>query len=630
MHKVSLALAVAATSTIAMAQNCAGSPPPSDIRTYDPWAASFYYGNLVDNSLGQFIDIDLASPIEITGMNVTTYDQGAGNPVVPDQVGNIAEVRIYLIPGTRVGNETMRANWGIDATGAGTADGEPEVLGELTVVAWNGDSPIANFKDPVTGNPTPFLLPAGQYGMCIQVIPTTYTNTPLVVTANRGAIHTIGVSPNPAITWSDQFITLSNDGIQQNGWHTVDATGAVIDNATPNGAQDSVNIQIQYTPDASAALSLQYGEGCYNRPQAAYDVIPAGTAQGSAYEATGAVGGGYTWLPQGSPQDSYLIVPGAPFAPVASGTNLAGNPTGYTSSSSGSWDDACLTQPLGFSFPHPGGTTTDITINSNGKIYLGLTTDASFATCGSNYGSTATFRDGPPSGPLAQICAFNADLDPDLAVNGGVGAIYFENPTPTTARITWQGVPNWPAVANEVCDIQLTLYDSGQFDIAFGTLFNSDPASGNDAILGYSKGDGSPLGGLTDWSGAGAIQTGDGAFPPNLFVDGRPIAGTSVDVVVDSLTAGTGAGFISIGLLPQSPGLNLGPFGMPGCTSNLNIGAIVTSVFVFAANNELRWTWNVPTGFNNTQVFLQSGTITPGLNAAGVLATNGVCAKIGT
>ncbi len=269
MHKVSLALAVVGTSMTLLAQNCNVSPPASSIRTHSPWAASFYYGNLVDRTLNQYIDIDLQSPVEITGMNVTTYDQGVGNPVVPDQQGNKAEVRIYLIPTTRVGNEGGPAAWGIDAAGTGTADGLPEIYADLTVVAWNGDSPIDNFRD-AAGTPMPFLLPAGQYGMCIEAIPTSWTGTPLVVAANVGAIHTIGVSPNPGTTWSDQFITLSNDGIQQEGWQEVLA-GVLGANATPTGTTDSVNVEFDYTPAATSAVTVPFGDGCYDRPQGFYE-----------------------------------------------------------------------------------------------------------------------------------------------------------------------------------------------------------------------------------------------------------------------------------------------------------------------------------------------------------------------
>lgn len=622
MHKVSLALAVVGTSMTLLAQNCNTSPPASSIRTYDPWAASFYYGNLADNTLNQYVDLDVQTPLTVSLINVTTYDQNAGNPVVPDQQGNVAEVRIYTIPGTRVGNEGGPTGW----THVATA--------ELTVVAWNGDSPIQNFKDPITNNPAPFVLPPGQYGMCIEVIPTSWsgtaslpqTNVPLL---NPGAIHTIGVSPNPGITWSDQFLTISNDGIQQNGWQTVDGTGTLIPNATPTGTTDSVNIEINYTPDPAAAVSVQYGDGCYDRPQGFLEIIPEASAQGGDLENTG-----WTFLPQGGPQNSYLVVPGPAYTgPGGGATNLSNNGGGagsgtFTSSSSASWDDASQTLALGFTFPFPGGSTTDITINSNGRVYLGLTTDGSFATNGSNYGSTATAQNGPPSGPLAQWQAFNCDLDPaDPLATGGV---YYEL-LPDRVWIYWHDVPNWPGVGGQLVQCCICLIDSGQVDVSYGSLWNSAVGSGNDAHVGYTNGNGDPISTSFDLSASIGVVTGDGAFPPNLYVDGRPIAGTSVDLVGDNLSPGTGAGFISIGLVGLAPpGFDLSPFGLPGCAAYLDVNNIVTSVFLFAVSSELRWTWNVPTGFNGTQALLQMGTITPGFNAAGVLVTNAVCAKIGT
>ena len=141
----------------------------------------------------------------------------------------------------------------------------------MTVVAWNGDCPITNFKDPATGAPFQFVLPQGQYGLCIEYIPTTWqgtvnlpqTNVPLL---NPGELAVIGWSPlaYPDPLNGDQFISLSNGDIQTAGWQVVDAaTGTLGPNATIGATfQDQPNIAFDYTADPASGASTSVGGGC--------------------------------------------------------------------------------------------------------------------------------------------------------------------------------------------------------------------------------------------------------------------------------------------------------------------------------------------------------------------------------
>ncbi len=626
---------VAATLAAAVqAQDCTGTTAQSVLRNRDPWGATFFYGSSNGptgaQTLALFFDLETRAPITIEAMQIPTYDQGAGNPVIPTQLGNVAEVRVYLIPGTRTGNETNQSAWGIDALGVGTADGAPEALGELTVVAWNGDSPIVNFKDPVTGLPAPFDVPVGQFGVCLEVIPTTWsgttalpqTNLPLL---NPGPLHTIGVSPNPGVAWADDLITVDNDGVQQRGWQIVDPTGVIGPNPSPTGVIDSINIEIAYTPSPNAARSLAYGEGCYDRPRAFYDQLPEATASGSYLENTG-----MSFAPLGAPVEAYLPGAGAAYAPPGAGaTNLAAG--AFTSSSSASWDDASVTQALGFTFPFPGGSTDTVTINSNGKIYLGVTLDGSFATNGASYGSVAVLENGPPSGPLAQWCPFFTDLDPSDPIAPAGSGVFFEQLTPTSCRIHWHDLPNWPAVAGQLSQVSMTLDASGQVDVAWGVLENSAPGSGNDALIGFASGNGEPVGMPQMLTGLFGTPTGNGAVAPKLVIRGRPVAGATVDLEIEDVSPGTICGCISFayGFEPL-PGVSLANFGLPGCSLFIDNSTVLAGVFFFPGpQNELRWSWSVPTGFNGVGTYLQAATLTPGVNAASLLMTNGLCARLG-
>ena len=257
-HAIATLTACLASALAVPAQGCGTSPRL--LRTFDPWQASFFYGWNYDFSVQMVFDLEVKAAVTVNEVWMTTYNQGAGNPPIPDQVGNVAEVRIYLIPGTRTGHHGSPAAWGV----AAPASGQPEVFGELTVVAWPGTSPIRNFKDAL-GNPTTFTLQPGLYGVCLEILPTNYTGTPLVL-QNPGRLSTIGRSPNTGAIHNDDLLTIRNDGIMQDGWHSVDANGALVANPTPSTPVDAMNLGIDYTPAPTTAIWTVTGPGCYATP----------------------------------------------------------------------------------------------------------------------------------------------------------------------------------------------------------------------------------------------------------------------------------------------------------------------------------------------------------------------------
>jgi hypothetical protein len=645
MHKAKLALAVLGSSLSLYAQNCNTSPPPQQLFTYYPWVSSFYYGNVTGNTFNMFFDLDVQTPITINQLLTVTYDRGTGNPVVPNQAGNIAEVRFYFIPGSRTGNERTMLNWGIDAQGLGTADGLPEFLGEMTVTAT--DSPITNFKDATTGLPAAFTIHPGQWGVCMEFIPTTWTGTAAlpqtnVPLLNPGSLHTLGVSPNPNTPWSDQFITLSNDGIAQNGWQNVDPTGTLIPNVTPNGTQDSINLYIDYTPDPAAGLSVPFGAGCYDAPRMVYELIPSGTTP------IDLINTAYTFIYQPSPSGgNYLITGGgAPYdgaTAAAQGTNIVTGASTTTSSGTPGgggpeWDDASLIYTLSTTLfpgglPFPGGSCTDITINSNGKIFLGPMSNSSWDSNGANYGSLAAFQGALPSVQLpAQMQAFSCDFDPTAG-----GGIYVEEPSPNGGiRITWHQVPNWPTVAGRTCNIQVELLPTGICYWAFGNDLVCDPAANtNAALVGFSAGFGQPIGPAIDWSAITVRQTGDGSQAPVLGMASRPVINSTADVVISNLTPGTASpfgGFLSVGLGGLPAGLPLNMYGLGGCEAHIDLGLVVFTVIMPNPSGiDMRWSWTVPAAANGVQIFFQGATLTPNpYNNRSLLVTNALCAKVGS
>ncbi|MFT4839680.1 MAG: hypothetical protein ACI8UD_003255 [Planctomycetota bacterium] len=628
--KIAATMLLGATSLFAQ---CNTSTP--EIRTFSPtWQASFYYPSANGTTLNQYLDITVGAPLTVNSMASTTYNQFPTTAPQPwDQVGNVAEVRIYTFPVTHIGNEASSAGW----TQVSSA--------EMTIVAWSGSCVIQGFKDPVSGVPTPLVLPVGSYGLCVEYIPTTWTGTAALpqtqVLLNPGVHSCLAFVPAvyPGLMAEDQFVALNSGGIQTNGWQVVDVAGALGPNVTPGGvAVAQPNLGFNYTPDAAAGRSETIGQGCYNLPFMIHEFIAENTTPidlaSQSYTAvlTASANGGFYNITNG----------GIPYiAPPAGATNLTlgGTAPAPVATSSANADDATwghtLSVPL--SVPNPGGglMATELGINSNGKVYFDVVppTDTSYAYNGANYGGIGPFRD------LATSWAvFNTDLDPST----GVGDVYVMEPSPNLGgvMIWWDNVPNWPAVAGATnsCSIEFTA-DGTVCNIAYGS--NLVANGSGDALVGFSAGNGEPVGGLIDWSAIpaapGAQLSGDGSSAPTMGLSARPIGGTSPDLVMGNLPS-TIAGAPRVGLFVINtvglPGIDLGFIGMPGCPLFVGGSPLIITGIEDTVNSpgEIRLPFALPAGFAGTDIYLQGGALhfvfPP--NAFGVTLSNAVCFTLGS
>ncbi|MBL8724747.1 MAG: hypothetical protein JNK49_11915 [Planctomycetes bacterium] len=573
MKKVSFALATLGLAAAAAAQNCNGAPAQQRLSNRAEFAASFYY------DLGAHIfDLDVQVPITISSMRTWLYDQGVGNPPVPNQVGNTSQVDVFVCPGTRVGVETQNP---------ATTPNSPWVLlgsGTMTVV----DTGVGDGESVVVFNP-PLNLTAGQWG--VNVVYNAPTSG-----QNPGPLHCLGVAPNPATPYTDQFLTMTRDGIRAGAW-----TGTGV---------DSPNLRIVYTPAANSAQYVPLGAGCYFRPEAFYQSFPnSNTAPNLANQSISLINLG----------SNYLVVPGSFGLVTPSGTSLTAG--AYGSSSSLDWDDALSTPialPFANGFPYPTGSTSDITISSNGSIYLASVVNNDYAVCGASYGSIAPFRDGP-----ARIAAYYHDLD--LQTSGG---LYYEvDPNNQWVRVTWLNVSEWgvPAAVNTM---QVTLHDTGNIDIFYGSLGNR--SNGNNAITGFTPGNGAGLPAAMNILASLPFQSGDGAKPPVLTMDARPVIGRATNIVTTNITPGTTFQLFIAGLSGVPSPISLAPFGMPNCFQHISP---FTAFGV--ANSQPGGDFAVPftipndNSYQNVQFFFQAAPFTPGLNTLGVLTSNGLCVKIG-
>jgi hypothetical protein len=576
MNKLSiLALASMSAAAPLVSQTCTGPAASQEFANRNEFAVNFYY-----DMTNIMFDIDAQVDISMTNMSTWMYDQGVGNPVVPDQVGANSQVDVYQIPTTYVGNEITgpAAPWTLIGSGV------------LTIAAYPAESEIV-FATPV-------VIPAGQSGIALVFNPTTGG-------ANPGLqLHMLGVS-TPAVAVSDQFLTTSGEFIQPTAWTGVGGGGP--------------NIRMEYDVPASAATSTSLGEGCYFRPQGFYEWFPdspnspdlANTSQLWIYQ------------PGTPPLDaSYIILPGGtPYTPPVS-ASLTTGATG--SSSSASWDDALSTPiQLPFTFDWAGGSTDFITISSNGSIYMDQVVDNSYAICGATYGGIVPFRDGPP-----RLCPFLVDLDP--AAFGGVH--YDIVAGNQSVIISWDGCPEWPAAAGITSTFQVILSNGGGIEVVYGNLQN--PSPGNVAIAGMSVGNGAPLGLEIDISTAilTGYTTGDNSLPPIISSDSRPVIGSTPILTTSNLTAGTLVGALAVGSAePLGGPLPLGFLGMPGCTLYTDFLLLITQI-ADPVSGDFVNPFPIPNNpaLQDQQFIFQSAPITPGFNSLGLLSSNGLCWRIGT
>ncbi|MFY9342821.1 MAG: hypothetical protein WAT39_10050 [Planctomycetota bacterium] len=563
-----LATVLFSTTLSLVAQTCATAPAARTFSNRDEFVGSFYYVMDV-----HFADVTVQRDISISQIRTWTYDQGAGLPVVPSQVGNTAVVNVYTCPTTRIGNEAISP----------TAPGTPWTLlgsGTLTVVAQPGESPVV-FAPAL-------VLTAGTYGLAIEYLQPTSG-------LNPGQLHCLGKSPQPGGVVSDQFISWSNDGIQGNAW--------------VSAAVDSPNLRITYTPEPTSAHWTNAGDGCYFRPYAFYENFPASATPPDVQNTA------QNWIFTGT---NYVVIASSSTYVTPTGTSLTATPPPF--SSSANWDDALspvITLP--FTLNYPGGSTNDITISSNGGIYLAAVGNNTYETCGACYGSIAPFRDQP-----ARLAAYFHDLDPSAA-----GGIFYEvGPGNAYVRITFADVPEWP-VPTAINRIQITIDSSSNITIVYGSLANTGIGNGNNAILGFTPGSGSMLPPPIDISAAIPYTSGDGEIPPVLKLSARPVLGTTFDFVTTNVDATTPFQLLSLGdtLLPFP--LSLTFLGMTNC--NLHHNALVLLTVVGPPAPDFVTPFTIPNNpaFFNLQLTAQSFPFALGLNPFNLIASNAVCLRVG-
>jgi hypothetical protein len=432
--------------------------------------------------------------------------------------------------------------------------------GPVTVLPGSASNPGPVYIDIALN--TPFLYDPAGGDLCLEVVnsATGWSGTSTQCDAVQGA------GPGGPVLARRVYNTSSSTA----------ASGGV------DGFDYGLVTEFTYVPSSGYAYASPFGTGCYDLARASFYQLFQNGAFNLANNAIQMIPGGA----------GYIVVPGSTQWHTPTGANL------------GLLDNSVSgAQPLGFTFPYPGGSTTGIYVCSNGFVWLQTNSDT---------GCCAPVAGNLLSGG-ARICPLWTDLNP-----GAGGTVVFDVDVPNqTAYVTWTNVPETSTTSTST--FQVAFHAGGQMDLRWQACSVLNHLS----LTGWSPGGGARDPGSVNLLTAMPILTNPDLSALAFTASARPRIGTSVNLVTSNIPAGTPVGAEIFSNTQHNPGIDLASIGMPGCRQY--VGLDFTNIFVVSGTSA-----SVPLGVPNNpalagvRVQCQSATFSSGLNALGVLASNGL------
>lgn len=280
-------------------------------------------------------------------------------------------------------------------------------------------------------------------------------------------------------------------------------------------------------------------------------------------------------------------------------------------------DDVAQTVALTGPMPVAGGTTSSLTICSNGHIALSALGNGVSWTP-----DVATFM-----GWTETVVAVWHDYNNTLP---GSGITTFEQ-VGGTAYVTWTNVFTYgtaPA-AGDTFQFQFDVA-SGNITLVFGTMTPAGSPGGY--LVGYSRGGASPTPAATDLSSTPlTFNVADVAVGPGLAITsnglptiGNPLFGFNTSNVPNLVPIG----FVFFGTTPL-PGIDLGFLGAPGCRvyTSADLGAYTFPVALPAGTG----TMGLPIPMNPALIGLSltAQSLAFGPTALGLVTSNGTQFQLG-
>lgn len=344
------------------------------------------------------------------------------------------------------------------------------------------------------------------------------------------------------------------------------------------------------------ATNATLGQGCVSGYASIYESF----ATSAAFDLANT---GITWLPSGG---SYIVLPGITtyVPPSAAATTVTLT------------DDSQAQVTLASPFNYPGGSTTALTVCSNGFVSVATGN-------GTGYSPAASAMLTAP-----QTGWWNwHDYNPGLA---GSGQVKFEQ-SGGVAYVTYDGIWDFGGTSSANAN-----FFQFQFDSTTGAvhlLFQTISSQGNNRLVGYSPGGNSADPGSTDISAvltSAITLAATDVLPLRVVGQTRPIVNTSWNLQVSNVPASGTIGLDIFGL--TDPGIvDLGFLGAPGCGSRasldyLNAWLVAGSTHAYSLaipNNPALLTMHV---------FTQAAVLQPGVNTllGGIITSNGIDGTLGS
>jgi hypothetical protein len=350
-------------------------------------------------------------------------------------------------------------------------------------------------------------------------------------------------------------------------------------------------VEVGYVLPSQFAAVTPYGAGCYDVPHSLYELFTTApfdlNASGTTMIHNGS--GGYVCVP--------LTVPFVP--PSGAAISLALG------------DDTETTVQLASPLAHPGGSTSQLTVCSNGFVSAGVGNGTSFDP------TVAGFLG------FAQTCwaADWHDYDP-MAV--GSGTVKFEE-VGTRSYVTWDGVHSFAGSVPNTFQIQFDRA-TGDVHVVWNGIVDLF-----DHMVGFKVGGPALDPGNQDLSALlpGTVFCGRDERALRLAASARPVVGTTIQLQTTQTGFGT-LGVNVLSLVRHDPGIELSAVGMPGCLALVDLdvlGAHVPSGGAFSAPLA------VPANPALTGLHLGAQSAILGeafVNAAGIRSSNALDLRIGT
>ncbi|MEY4674474.1 MAG: hypothetical protein RL148_2258 [Planctomycetota bacterium] len=337
---------------------------------------------------------------------------------------------------------------------------------------------------------------------------------------------------------------------------------------------------------STAASASAYGIGCYTRYASYFESFP-GT--GFDLGGTATVTNALVMTRSGSGYQVTRNTAAAWRAPTAANLALGDDAL-----------SAALTLP--FTFSYPGGSTTQVRICSNGYVWLnGTSTVADF---------TPTV--GELVGDAARIAPLWMDLNPAAG-----GTVHFDvDAANGVVYCTWLGVVAYGTTNAQ--NVQVALRSNGGVEMRWRAC---NPTA--EALVGWSPGSGAALPSARDLTASVPFATATDSLGLGLRALNRPVLGTTFQMAVENIPAGSSFGVVFLGFTKPTPAVDLTGIGMPGCfrycSQESQAGQLVSGTsftYSLALPNN--------TAFRGLVLYSQAATLTPGLNALGALSSNGM------